>query len=60
MIAAFAQAAQVLDKPEYSQAAVRAADFLLTRMRAPDGRLLRTTGPAASPSSMATWKIMPT
>ena len=49
MIAAFAQAAQVFDKPEYTQAAVQAADFLLTRMRTPEGRLLRTTGAGAVP-----------
>lgn len=49
MIAAFAQAAQVLEKPEYAAAATRAADFLLTRMRAPDGRLLRTTSASAQP-----------
>ncbi len=42
MIAAFAQAARVLDNPEYAATAGRAADFILTRMRAPDGRLLRT------------------
>jgi uncharacterized protein YyaL (SSP411 family) len=42
MIAAFAQAAQALDEPRYAQAAARAADFVLTRMRTPDGRLLRT------------------
>jgi uncharacterized protein YyaL (SSP411 family) len=42
MIAAFAQAGQVLETPAYTEAAVRAADFLLTGMRAPDGRLLRT------------------
>ncbi|MBI3408566.1 MAG: thioredoxin domain-containing protein [Planctomycetes bacterium] len=44
MIAAFAQAAQVLDNPDYLQAATRAADFVLSRMRTPDGRLLRTAG----------------
>lgn len=49
MINAFAQAAQVLDRPEYAQAAVRAADFLLRVMRTPDGRLLRTTGLGAQP-----------
>ena len=43
MIAPFAKAAQVLEKPEYADAAVRAADFLLTTMRRPDGRLYRTT-----------------
>ncbi|MCI0377409.1 MAG: thioredoxin domain-containing protein [Gemmataceae bacterium] len=49
MIAAFAQAAQVLEKPEYTQAAVRAAEFLWTTMRCPDGRLFRTTGIGAAP-----------
>jgi uncharacterized protein YyaL (SSP411 family) len=42
MIAAFAQAAQVLDRPEYARTAARAADFLLDRMRTKNGRLLRT------------------
>ena len=42
MVNAFAKAAQVLEKPEYVQAAVRAADFILTTMRRPDGRLYRT------------------
>ena len=42
MIGALAQAAQVLDRRDYADAAVRAADFLLTRMRGADGRLLRT------------------
>lgn len=42
MIAAFAQASQVLGRPEYLQAAQRSARFLLTRMRRPDGRLWRT------------------
>src|SRR5262249_54792682 len=42
MIAAFAQAAQVLEEPAYAETATRAAGFILTRMRAPDGRLLRT------------------
>jgi uncharacterized protein YyaL (SSP411 family) len=49
MIAAFAQAAQVLDEPSYAADASRAADFLLTRMRAPDGRLLRTTSSGSPP-----------
>ncbi len=42
MIAAFAQAAQVLDDPAYVAAARRAADFILKSMRSADGRLLRT------------------
>ena len=49
MIGAFAQAAQVLSKPEYTQAAVRAADFILKHMRTPQGRLLRTTSAGAEP-----------
>jgi uncharacterized protein YyaL (SSP411 family) len=47
MIAAFAQAAQVLGRPEYVAAAVRAADFLLGKMRRPDGLLYRTYGAGA-------------
>jgi uncharacterized protein YyaL (SSP411 family) len=42
MITAFAQAGAVLETPAYVEAASRAADFLLTRMRSTDGRLLRT------------------
>ncbi|MBM4067434.1 MAG: thioredoxin domain-containing protein [Planctomycetes bacterium] len=42
MIAAFAQGYQVLERPEYLSAAQRAAGFLLSRMRRPDGRLWRT------------------
>jgi hypothetical protein len=49
MIAAFAQAAQVLENPTYTEVAVRAADFLLTRMRGPDSRLLRTYSAGSSP-----------
>ncbi|MFL5241303.1 MAG: thioredoxin domain-containing protein [Gemmataceae bacterium] len=42
MIDAFALAAQVLDQPDYALAAAKAADFVLSQMRTPDGRLLRT------------------
>jgi uncharacterized protein YyaL (SSP411 family) len=42
MIDALAQAAMVLEKPAYREAACRAADCILTRMRGSDGRLLRT------------------
>ncbi len=42
MIAAFAQAGSAFDEPRYTAAARGAADFLLTRMRAPDGSLCRT------------------
>ncbi len=40
MIAALARAARVLDEPRYLDAARTAIDFLLTRMRTADGRLL--------------------
>lgn len=40
MIAAMAQAAQVLNEPKYAQAAADAADFVLDIMRESDGRLL--------------------
>jgi uncharacterized protein YyaL (SSP411 family) len=49
MIAAFAKAGAVLDRPEYTTAAVRAADFILTRMRSPEGRLYRTTAVGSPP-----------
>jgi uncharacterized protein YyaL (SSP411 family) len=49
MIAAYAQAAAVLDNPGYAAAAARAADFLLTRLRTADGRLLRTWSAGAEP-----------
>ncbi len=42
MIGALAQAALPLDRPVYAEAAAKAADFILRRMRGPDGRLLRT------------------
>jgi uncharacterized protein len=39
MIAALSKAAQALDQPDYSKAAKVAADFILNKMRLPDGRL---------------------
>ena len=39
-IAALSQAGRVLDEPEYIQAAEKAAEFILTKLRRPDGRLL--------------------
>lgn len=39
MIAALAKGAQAFDLPEYADAACRAADFILLRMRGQDGRL---------------------
>jgi uncharacterized protein YyaL (SSP411 family) len=44
MATAFARAYQVLEKPEYLQAATRAVDFVWQRMRTPNGLLLRTCG----------------
>jgi len=49
MISAFAKAAQVLGNPDYSAHAVKAADFVLRSMRAPDGRLLRTYSAGSKP-----------
>jgi uncharacterized protein YyaL (SSP411 family) len=49
MIAAFAQAARVLENSSYAAAATRAADFILLRMRAPDGRLFRTYTAGSEP-----------
>jgi uncharacterized protein YyaL (SSP411 family) len=49
MIGALAHAAQVLDNPAHAAAAARAADFILTRMRTPDGRLLRTFSTDSEP-----------
>ncbi|MSU77039.1 MAG: thioredoxin domain-containing protein [Gemmataceae bacterium] len=49
MIAAFAKAAQALDRPDYAVAASRSADFLLTKMRRSDGRLFRTTFAGVGP-----------
>ncbi|HQR07754.1 MAG TPA: thioredoxin domain-containing protein [Gemmatales bacterium] len=49
MISAFAQASMVLRDKKYVTLAGRAADFVLTRMRQPDGKLYRTSlaeGPA--------------
>ncbi len=42
MLAAFAEAARVLDCETYLAAARANAEFLLGQMRAPDGRMLRT------------------
>jgi uncharacterized protein YyaL (SSP411 family) len=49
MIGALAQAAQVLDRPDFADAAARAADFILKRMRGTDGRLLRTWSAGCEP-----------
>jgi uncharacterized protein YyaL (SSP411 family) len=49
MIDAMAQAGMVLEKPVYIEAAERAADFILTCMRDPSARLLRTAMAGAAP-----------
>src|SRR5262249_37667164 len=49
MVAAFARAAAALDRPDYAEAAARAADFVLTRMRTADGRVLRTWSAGSAP-----------
>ncbi|MBY0526743.1 MAG: thioredoxin domain-containing protein [Gemmataceae bacterium] len=49
MISAFALAAQVLGSRPYADAGERAADFLLTRIRGKDGRLLRTWSAGSEP-----------
>jgi hypothetical protein len=41
MISAFARAAAILDEPRYSEAARRAAEFILTTLRRADGTLMR-------------------
>ncbi len=42
MLASLAEAARVLDRADYREAAVKNADFLLTQMKQSDGRLYRT------------------
>jgi hypothetical protein len=41
-IAALAEAGRALERPEYVEAAVRAAEFVLSNLRSADGRLLRS------------------
>ncbi len=42
MLASLAEAARVLDRPDYQIAAVKNAEFILGNMKSADGRLLRT------------------
>jgi len=42
MIAGYALAGQVLKEPDYVRTAEKAADFVLSRLRTKDGRILRT------------------
>ncbi len=47
MLAAFAEAGRVLDRPDYTATAVANAEFLYATMRRDDGRLLRSWQAAA-------------
>jgi uncharacterized protein YyaL (SSP411 family) len=60
MIAALSKAAQVFDRPEYADAAMKAADFVLTTLRAPDGRLLHRyrDGEAGLPAHVDDYAFM--
>ena len=42
MLAAFAEAARVLDRDDYRQIAEKCAEFLLAELRTPEGRMLRS------------------
>ena len=42
MIRGFADAGRLFDEPRYVQTAARAADFVLAKLRTPEGRLLRS------------------
>jgi uncharacterized protein YyaL (SSP411 family) len=55
MIAGFAVAGQALEEPKYTEAAARAADFILKEMRTKEGRLKRTYG--AAPGKPATARL---
>ena len=44
MIAGLAVAGQIFKQPEYTNAAARAAEFILANLKTKDGRLLRTYG----------------
>jgi uncharacterized protein YyaL (SSP411 family) len=54
MIAALAKGAQALNEPKYAQAAMRAADFILSTLRLKDGSLLKRyrLGEAAIPGHL--------
>ena len=60
MIAALSKAAQVFDRPDYANAAMKAADFILSTLRAPDGRLLHRyrDGEAGMPPNVDDYVFM--
>lgn len=49
MIAAMAQAGAAFGEPRYTDAAERSADYILSKMRKPDGRLYRTAAAGSPP-----------
>ena len=49
MLAAMAEAARVLAREDYGEAAIRNAEFLLGTMRTPEGRLYRTWRQGSAP-----------
>ncbi len=60
MIAALSKAAQAFDRPDYADAAIKATDFILSKLRAPDGRLLHRyrDGEAGLPSNVDDYVFM--
>jgi uncharacterized protein len=60
MIAALSKGAQALDRPEYADAARKAADFILRTMRDPSGRLLHRfrDGEAALPAHVDDYSFL--
>ena len=60
MIRALAFGGQVLQDRGYVDAAARAADFLLTRHRTPDGGLFRTSRDGGGQDRRASWTTTPT
>lgn len=60
MIAALAQGAQVFNNSDYAKAASKAADFILSRLRSSDGRLLKRyrQGEAGLPAHLDDYAFM--
>jgi uncharacterized protein len=60
MIAALAKGAQVLNKPSYAEAAKRAADFVLSHLRKPNGQLMKRyrLGDAGLPAHLDDYAFM--
>jgi uncharacterized protein YyaL (SSP411 family) len=54
MVAGLAEAGQALNEPKYIALAAKAADFVLTKQRTPEGRLLRSYGAAPGEQPKAT------